>query len=86
MELSKTRAGLMFGVLMSGVHLVWLVLVFTGVAQALLDWVLRMHHMAFTYTMLEFDYMNALILLVMTFVVGYVGGVVLAAILNWARK
>lgn len=86
MVFSKTRCGLMFGVLLSAFHLGWLVLVVTGVAKSLLDWVLSMHFMSFTYAMLEFNYLDALTLLVMTFVVGYVLGYVFAAILNAVKK
>lgn len=76
----------MFGTLLSAAHLVWLILVLAGVAQALMDWVLKMHQMTFSYSMLDFNYLNGLILLVMTFVVGYVGGYVLAAVLGWAKE
>lgn len=86
MNLSKSRLGLMFGVLLAACHLGWLLLVLTGVAQTVLDWVLEMHLMSFTYSLLDFNYLSALILLVMTFVAGYVFGFVLAAILNWAKK
>ncbi len=86
MHLNKNRCGLMFGVLFSACHFVWLVLVLTGVAKTIFDWVLSMHFVNFTYSMLEFNYLNALILLIMTFVVGYVFGFILSAIFNWAKK
>lgn len=86
MQLSKTRCGLMFGVLMAACHLGWLVLVITGIAKIVLDWVLEMHLLTLTYSILDFNYLSALILLIMTFVVGYVFGFVFAAILNWAKK
>lgn len=86
MQLCKNRCGLMFGVLLSACHLLWLILVLAGVAQIVLDWMLKMHLVTLTYSILDFNYLNALMLLVMTFVCGYVGGFVLAAILNWAKK
>ncbi len=86
MKLSKSRLGLVFGVLLSAAHLGWLVMVLTGVAETVLDWVLEMHFMSFTYSILDFNYLSALLLLVMTFVAGYVAGFVLAAVLNWAKK
>ncbi len=86
MEINKNRLGLWTGGLLSGFHLVWLVLVFTGVAKMLFDWILSMHMLSFSYSILEFNYLNGLILLVMTFVVGYAGGFALGAILNCAKK
>ena len=83
---SKTRCALMFGVLMSAFHLCWLVLVVTGVAKPLYDWILAMHFINLPFSMLTFNYLHALILLVMTFVVGYVFGYIFAAMLNWAKK
>ena len=76
----------MFGVLLAACHLGWLILVLTGVAKIVLDWILGMHLMTLSYSVLDFNYLSALILLVMTFVVGYVFGFILAAILNWAKK
>ena len=76
----------MFGVLMAVCHLVWSLFVLGGIAKPLLDWILSMHFMTFTYSMLDFNYLSALILLVMTFVVGYVFGFVFAAILNWGKE
>jgi ABC-type thiamin/hydroxymethylpyrimidine transport system permease subunit len=86
MKLSKSRLGLMFGALLAACHLLWLVMVLTGVAKTVLDWVLEMHLMGFTYSVLDFNYLSALFLLVMTFVAGYISGFVLAAVLNWAKE
>ncbi|MFA5948077.1 MAG: hypothetical protein WC806_03835 [Candidatus Gracilibacteria bacterium] len=81
-QLSKNYCGLMFGVLMAAIHLLWSLLVLADLAKPLLDWILSLHFMSFTYSMLEFNYLSALLLLVVTFVVGYVVGFVVAAILN----
>lgn len=86
MPLNKNRLGLMFGALLSAAHLLWLVLVLAGVAQSVMDWIFAMHMMSFTYSILDFNYLHALILLVMTFAVGYVGGFFVATVLNWAKK
>jgi len=67
---------------MAVIHLFWSLLVLAGLAKPLLDWILSLHFMAFTYSMLEFNYLSVLLLLVVTFVVGYVFGFVVAAILN----
>lgn len=86
MVLSKTRCGLMFGAALSAFHLCWLVLVVAGVAQPLLNWVLSMHFMSYPFSMLTFNYIDALTLLVMTFVVGYVGGYIFAMIMNAVKE
>lgn len=55
-------------------HFVWLLLVALKVAKPIMDWILMLHHIEFQYTMAPFNLGNAALLIVMTFVVGYVAG------------
>lgn len=82
----KNSLGLVVGVLLSAVHVVWLALVATGVAKVCVDWVLSMHHMTFSYTVEAFDPVKGATLVVLTFVVGYVVGWVLAGLCNLMKK
>ncbi|MFA6992490.1 MAG: hypothetical protein WC269_04410 [Candidatus Gracilibacteria bacterium] len=66
--------GLTLGVFAAAAHLVWLVLVGTGVAKQFADWMLGLHHIQFEWTVLPFDWASAVMLVVMTFVCGYVLG------------
>ena len=86
MKLSKNKAGLSMGVLLALVHLVWLVLIATGVAQFCLDWVFKMHSLSNPMTILPLDKLNSLMLIVFTFVVGYILGWVFVLLHNLLHK
>ena len=78
--------GLALGILLALMHAVWLILVYLEVAKGLLDWVLGLHMMKWTYSMTVFSSGKALGLLLLTFVVGYILGWILAALLKMARE
>ncbi len=75
-------AGVSFGLFFAIFHTVWIVLVFTGVAQALLNFVLRLHMIVPIYQVSAFNWTNALGLLAFTAVYGYATGFLLASIWN----
>lgn len=77
MKKNKNLLGLTLGLFMAFFHLVWSFLVAFGAAKPLMDWVLTLHHFAFQYSITPFDLGNAAILIVFTFVVGYVCGWIL---------
>lgn len=81
-ELNKNSTGLAIGGLVAIMHFGWLVLVGIGVAKAFYDWILELHHISLPFTILPFDIVNAILLLVVTFVGGYIFGWVFAAIWN----
>lgn len=85
-QLNKRAAGLALGGLVALAHLAWLVLVVLGWAKPLLDFILMLHHISFSFEMLPFAIWPALGLLVCTFVVGYVFGWVFAALWNRLRN
>ncbi len=84
--LSKNSVGLALGLLMGLGHLGWAILVVLGWAKPLLDWVLSLHFMSFSYVMTPFSFVTALGLVVFTFICGYVVGWVLAALWNFSRR
>jgi len=75
----KSTLGLTLGVFFALAHLLWLVLVAAGVAKPWMDWILGLHHIQFEWTVMPLNYLNGLILVVLTFVVGYVLGWILSA-------
>lgn len=81
-ELDIQKTALTFGVFLGAWHLVWSILVFTGFAQQLLNFVFWMHMIIPPYQVTAFTLTQALILIVVTFVMGYVGGWVFATIWN----
>ncbi|MBI5754036.1 hypothetical protein HZA40_02740 [Candidatus Peregrinibacteria bacterium] len=80
--LNKGRVALFFGTLAALCHLVWVVLVAGGWAQAYVSWVAGMHFLTTGYAVQAFDAVKAVELIVMAFVVASIGGFVLAALWN----
>ena len=87
--MSKNKAGLVFGLFIGLFHLVWSVFValIPDQVQAFINWVLKIHHVSLPYTIVTpFVLMNAVILVIYTFVVGYILGWVFAWISNMVHK
>lgn len=76
------KVGLVFGVLLGGWHAVWALLVLTGVAQMMYDFVLWAHMIHLPITIGPFDIVAALTLVVFTGVCGYAMGYVGAWVWN----
>lgn len=82
MEMNKHRAGLALGGLLGLWHLVWALLVAVGVAQAILDFVFRIHLLSNPYTVQPFRLGSAAVLIIVTALIGYVLGWVFAFMWN----
>jgi ABC-type microcin C transport system permease subunit YejE len=87
-KLNSNQIGLIFGIFLALIHTLWalLVAVIPGTLQEFLDWVFALHFLKPIYVITSFDFINAILLVVLTFVVGYALGWVFAAIWNWIRK
>jgi len=85
-ELSKNHVGLLLGGLMALFHLAWSTLVFLGFAKLLIDWILWLHFITIPVTIGPFDLLRAGLLVLVTFVVGYVVGWVSALLWNMLIK
>lgn len=85
-SLDTKKVALVIGIFLGGWHLLWSVLVFLGLAQALLDFVFWLHMIANPYQVTGFNLMQAVILIVVTFVVGYLIGWVFAWLWNKMHK
>lgn len=84
--MNKNKAGLVFGLFFAFSHLVWSVLVGLGIAQAWLNFILNMHMINMPITIMPFNLIKAIGLIVLTFVLGYISGFVFAAIHNGLHK
>lgn len=80
------RAGMVTGALFGAWHLAWSCLVAAGVAQPLIDFVFWMHFIKPVYVIEPFDTTRAVILIVVTAIVGYVMGSAFALLWNRARR
>lgn len=84
--INKNSVGIVVGLFFGLAHLGWAILVAMGVAKPLMDWILHLHFMDLSYTMLPFAFGTALFLVIVTFIIGYILGWLLAAIWNFVKK
>ncbi|MBU6388746.1 hypothetical protein KGQ72_02655 [Patescibacteria group bacterium] len=77
------KGGLFFGAVLGGWHIVWSVLVATGVGQMLYDFILWAHMIHLNVVIGPFDATASLTLIVVTAVFGYMVGYL--ATLVWNR-
>lgn len=83
---NKHKLGLVVGAWMGTMHAIWAVLVWIGVAEWLWDWILGLHFLSISFVVMDFKLWTALLLIVVTAVIGYIVGWILGAIWNWASK
>ncbi len=80
--MKANKTGVVWGLFFALFHLFWAVLVAIGLAQPMMDFIFKIHLMNNPYVIASFDLTLAIMLVVITFVVGYVLGVVFAWIWN----
>ncbi|MDP1719227.1 MAG: hypothetical protein Q8L24_02260 [bacterium] len=85
-KLNPSRVGLVGGSFLGLWHLGWSILVAVGLAQSALDLILKLHFISPVFSIGDFNIVTAVILLVVTFVLGYIGGVVLAVLWNYLHR
>lgn len=86
MKLDANRVGLVFGLFVAGLHLLWSILVVIGWAQMLLNFVFWLHMLGNPYQVMPFDFTAVILLLVITFAVGYAVGWVFSSLWNRLYK
>ncbi|MCX6820592.1 MAG: hypothetical protein NT016_01435 [Candidatus Aenigmarchaeota archaeon] len=87
-KLDKHQTGLVVGVFLGGAHALWalMVAVMPGILQQFLDWMFVLHSLRPYWIITTFDLANAVMLVVMTFVIGYAMGWVFACIWNCPKR
>lgn len=81
-RLSPHKIGLLLGVFTGLWHLGWSLLVLSGVAKALLDFVLGLHFITLSYSLEPFRLVTAAELVALTAVIGYASGALIAWVWN----
>ncbi len=79
---NSNKVGLVFAILFGGWHLVWSILVATGVGQVLYDFILWAHMIHLAVTIGPFDLTASITLIVVTAILGYVIGYVASLVWN----
>ena len=80
--ISPNKAALVFAILLGGWHLVWSVLVATGLAQPLINFIFRIHFIRPVYVIEPFSIGTALLLIAITAAIGYIVGWIFATLWN----
>lgn len=83
--INKNKLGLTLGIFAAVVHLVWSIAVAIGI-QKYIDWILLLHSIKLDLILTSVVWLNVLILIVITFIGGYIVGWVLGAIWNYIDK
>lgn len=82
-EISERKVALTVGLFVSGVHLVWSLLIIIGLAQPLVNFIFWAHMISNPYQITGFTPTQSLTLIIVTFAVGYIGGFIFAKI--WSK-
>ncbi|MFZ3020242.1 MAG: hypothetical protein WA051_01830 [Minisyncoccia bacterium] len=73
-KVQVNKVGLVFGSFMGIFHLVWSLMVATGMAQICLDFIFKVHMINPVYEVSPFSISMALTLIIITTIIGYIGG------------
>ena len=68
------QAGLVWGLSLSSIHLIWLILILLGWAQPLMEFVFKLHMLNSPFQVQPFNWAFAVGLLLLTFTVGAFSG------------
>lgn len=85
-QVNAHKVGLVVGGMLAIWHAVWALLVLVGVAKLFLDWIFSLHFLNFQYSINPFSLGTALLLVIVTGVIGYVVGAVLGWLWNMVHK
>lgn len=85
-KVKESKAALIFGTFAAVMHVFWSVLVFLGLAQQYLNFISGLHFLNNPYKVLPFNLSTAVMLVAVTFVIGYLIGWVFAKIWNKLRE
>jgi hypothetical protein len=85
-KMSVNKIGLAVGGTFAVFHIAWSLLVLAGVAKVFMDWVLGLHFMEMEYSVTPFVLLNAVMLAIVTGVIGYLLGCVFGWLWNFVHK
>jgi len=82
-RISPTKAALSVGLVLGLYHLSWVTLVALGAAKPVMDFILKLHFIKFSYEIAPFVASTAVSLVALTFAIGAAFGLIFALIWNW---
>ncbi len=81
-HINEKKVALTLATLMGGLHLVWSILVALHWAQPLLNFIFKVHMIKAVFLVDDFNLGLALLLIIVTAIIGYVVGYIFATIWN----
>lgn len=84
--INPLRSGLVLGAVIGLWHLTWSLLVAFGWAQPFIDFVFWMHFIQPVYVVQAFNLPTAIVLVIVTAVMGFIVAFVFALLWNWSHK
>lgn len=85
-KLNVNRTGLAVASFLAGFHFLWALLVASGWAQSVMDFIMRLHMIKPFYVIAPFDIALAGSLVAFTAISGYAIGIFYAWIWNWLHR
>jgi hypothetical protein len=85
-KVSSNKVGLAFGGMLGIVHAVWALMILLGIAKPFMDWILGLHFLSFQYDVEPFIFSSALLLVLVTSLLGYLMGYVAGWLWNLAHR
>ncbi len=85
-RIGVNSTGLALGLVVGGLHLLWALLVASGVAQPLMDFIFHLHFIHPVYVIEAFDPLRAVGLVLLSAACGYVVGAAFALLWNGLHR
>lgn len=85
-QVNSHKVGIVFGGLFAIWHAIWAVMVFMGIAKPFMDWILGLHFLNFQYSVDPFAFSGALMLVIVTGIIGYIIGFIFGWLWNLAHR
>jgi hypothetical protein len=82
-HINPSRAAIAVGSVVGLWHLVWVTLVGIGWAKPVMDFILRLHFIDLNYTLAPYSTATAASLVLLTFTIGALFGLIFALVWNW---
>lgn len=86
MKLKASRVGLVLGLFIAGLHLLWSIIVAIGWGQMLMNFISWFHMLSSQQQVAPFDLTAAFFMVLITFAVGYVIGWIFSTLWNKLYK
>lgn len=82
-RINPAKASLSVGIVVGLWHFMWVLLVATGTAKLIMDFVLRLHFIQLDFAIEPFSVSTASALVGLTFAIGALFGLIFALVWNW---